>query len=555
MPDEKDVDVLIVGGGINGCGTFRDLCAQGVDCLLIEREDFCAGASAASSRLMHGGLKYLETGEFGLVRESLKERNRLLKNAPHYVSPLPTILPLRSRLSGIMPSIKRFFGLNSKMTDRGSLITRAGLLVYDIYGRRQRTMPFHRMLNRRALSEKVSHLDPGIISAGLYYEGQLSHAERLGLELVLDGEELNPGSTALNHASILGAKDGCVTYSDGEKTETVRPRVIVNAGGAWIDAVNRQLGIQSNLMGGSKGSHIVVDHPQLYRALNGHMIYFGTADGRVNLCYPFMGRVLIGATDIPIDDPDDASCDEEEVTYMLNAVRQIFPDFALEQGHIRYRFCGVRPLPRADGDIGLVTRDHSIAELELKENIPVLCLIGGKWTTFRSFSELTTQRVLEHLGKHRVRPTEDMPIGGGHDYPAAPNERSQWINQVAERSGLSKERVEVLLTRYGTKAERIARDCSGETMLSTLPDYSARELSSLCRSERVHTLADLLLRRTLLAMGGRLTSAVVGECSQVAGEALGWSEERRAAEAADFLSSRNASLPGTRDALTAEHVA
>ena len=532
MSESENIDVLIIGGGINGCGTFRDLCAQGIDCLLIERDDFCSGASAASSRLMHGGLKYLETGEFGLVRESLVERNRLLVNAGHYVTALPTIVPLRSRLAGILPSAKRFFRLKTKMTDRGSIITRAGLLLYDFYGRRHRTLPTHRMLDRKALDTRVRGLDRGIIAAGLYFEGQLSHAERLGLELILDGERLNPRSKALNHARIVESRGDAVTIREGDGLRTVRPRIIVNAGGAWIDAVNRDLGQASQMMGGSKGSHIVVDHPELAQALGGHMIYFGSADGRVNLCYPFQDRVLIGATDIPVSDPDGARCDADEVAYMLRSVAEIFPDITVTEAHVRYRFCGVRPLPRANGEIGLVTRDHSIAEITFGGAIPVLCLIGGKWTTFRAFSAQVADRVLMHLGRSRRTDTTGMAIGGGRNFPQDPAERRRWVAGVAAATGLAADRVDTLLSRYGTTAESIAKECAGETLLETLPDHSVEEFEALCRTERVGTLADLLLRRTLIAMSGRLTPEAVEECSRIAARALGWSEGRRRAEAA-----------------------
>ena len=166
MPEVEDFDVAIIGGGINGCGTFRDLCAQGVRCLLIEREDFCAGASAASSRLMHGGLKYFETGEFRLVRESATERNMLLATAPHVVTALPSIVPVRSWTGGILGSIARFLRIDARLNDRGFLITALGLGLYDAYGRRFRALPRHRMLTRAALRREMPDLDPGIVGAG-----------------------------------------------------------------------------------------------------------------------------------------------------------------------------------------------------------------------------------------------------------------------------------------------------------------------------------------------------------------------------------------------------
>tara|TARA_Y100000815_G_scaffold34678_1_gene28820 strand:+ start:10018 stop:11595 length:1578 start_codon:yes stop_codon:yes gene_type:complete len=510
MTEVRDIDVLILGGGINGCGTFRDLCAQGVDCLLLEREDFCAGASSASSRLMHGGLKYLETGEFRLVRESAEERNRLLRNAAHYVSPLPTILPLRSRFGGIVPSILRFFRLNAKMNDRGSLITWLGLSLYDFFGRNFRVMPNHKMLSRKRLDRTIAGLDEDITGAGLYYEGQISHAERLGLELILDGEQLNPGSRALNHVTVEGQENGVVTYVHDGGTQRIRPRLIVNAGGAWIDGVNESLGIPGKLMGGSKGGHLVVDNPELLAALDGHMVYFGTADGRVNLVYPFMGKVLVGSTDIKIDNPDDAVCDDEETNYLRAVVTEVFPDLPISEDQVLHRFSGVRPLPSAEGDIGLVTRDHSIAEKSLADGTPVLCLIGGKWTTFRGFSEQVSDKILTMLARPRLRSTEEMQIGGGKNYPS-PETRADWITQCANESGLPIERVGALLKRYGTRAAEIARDLGPDRPLAALPDYSVEELAWIIRNERVGTLDDLLRRRTTIEISGALTPAVRDE--------------------------------------------
>src|SRR5687768_2068935 len=141
MPEAEGFDVVILGGGINGCGTFRDLCAQGIRTLLLEREDFCAGASGASSRLMHGGLKYLETGEFRLVRESLTERNMLLATAPHVVEPLECLVPVRSTFGGVLGSAAKFLRMKAKLKDRGFLVTALGLRLYDLYGRSLRAMP------------------------------------------------------------------------------------------------------------------------------------------------------------------------------------------------------------------------------------------------------------------------------------------------------------------------------------------------------------------------------------------------------------------------------
>lgn len=535
MTKRCEIDVLIIGGGINGCGTFRDLSAQGIDCLLLERNDFCSGASASSSRLIHGGLKYLETGEFRLVRESAEERNRLLHNAPHYVSALPAIIPLRSRMGGIIPSVARFLGFNSKLTDRGTLITHIGLTLYDLYGRNFRAMPAHKMLSRSALDSLISNMDNSIIGAGLYYEGKMSHSERLGLELVLDGENLNPNSRALNHVTIEGIKDGLISYHTSEGRFEVRPRVIINATGAWIDQANAQIGINSSLMGGSKGAHIVIDNSALLSALCGHMIYFGSSDGRVNLLYPFEGHVLIGSTDIPISNPDDAICDEHETAYLCAVVREVFPDIPVTPDQIRYRFSGVRPLPRSDAAIGAVTRDHSIATFTACGGAPVFCLIGGKWTTFRKFSEEAADLALNQIGRSRRTTTENMTIGGGRDFPRNSQERTQWISNCAAATGLNIPRITSLLARYGTRASQIAPALLDETPLASLHDYSREEIEWITRNERVQSLGDIVRNRTLIALSGRLTRPVAEEIAELLANLLGWSSDRTEAEINQLL--------------------
>src|SRR5574339_1108901 len=149
LKENPNVSVLIIGGGINGIGTFRDLALNGVDVLLVERADFCSGASAASSHMAHGGIRYLENGEFRLVREAVQERNRMLQNASHLVRPLPTAIPIFKRLSGLLNAPLKFFGFLDKPAERGSLVIKIGLMLYDAYTSAQRTVPRHRFYSRR----------------------------------------------------------------------------------------------------------------------------------------------------------------------------------------------------------------------------------------------------------------------------------------------------------------------------------------------------------------------------------------------------------------------
>jgi glycerol-3-phosphate dehydrogenase len=515
--------VLIIGAGINGCGTFRDLCLQGVDCLLIDRTDVCSGASAAPSRLIHGGIKYLETNEFRLVRESAMERNRLMLNAPHYVKPLEVVFPAKSWFAGLQDAVLGYLGFKARIKERGALLIEIGLQIYDFYNRKVRALPDHRFLNKSALIEDFPAITREAVAAGSYYEGRVTHAERLGLELVLDGLAANEKSELGTYTEVMGQpKAGKLTLKDlitGESRE-VTADVVINAGGAWIDKVNAVLGISTQYMGGSKGSHLIVRHEGLMKAMNGRMMYFGCKDGRFNLLYPFFGNALVGSTDLPQPDADQARTTSEETDYLLNSVSEVFPDIKLTRDDVILTYCGVRPLPRANGkDIGDVSRDHSIARDVLPgTDVPVLSLIGGKWTTFRAFSEQSADAVLRLLGRQRKLSTVDLAIGGGRDYPKTDATR----NALAARIG------ENLFERYGTKATAV-HDFAITTQdkaLTSIPRYSSGEIIYICANENVRRLSDLLLRRTAITFEGLLTSEVIQETAMIAAKALGWDKTR-----------------------------
>jgi glycerol-3-phosphate dehydrogenase len=197
----KSPTVLIVGGGINGVGTFRDLALNGVDVLLVDRADFCSGASAASSHMAHGGIRYLENGEFRLVREAVQERNRLIENAPHLVRPLPTTIPIFKVFSGLLNAPLKFLGLLEKPSERGALVIKIGLIFYDAFTHTQKTVPSHRMVGRKKALAEFPGMNPAIKYAATYYDGSIISPERLSLELLLEGEAEGVHARALNYVS------------------------------------------------------------------------------------------------------------------------------------------------------------------------------------------------------------------------------------------------------------------------------------------------------------------------------------------------------------------
>lgn len=543
------ISVLIVGAGINGIGVFRDLALNGVDALLVERGDFCSGASAASSHMAHGGIRYLENGEFRLVREAVAERNRMIQNAPHLVEPLPTTVPMFKHFSGLLNAPLKFLGLLDKPSERGSVVIKIGLMFYDAFTGKTRVVPRHAFRGRAESLKLWPRLNPDVRATATYYDGSILNPERLALEVMLDGQA--DGGRALNYVSLVGGQGNAVTLRD-ELTGAVfdvQPKLVVNAAGPWIDAANGSLGLSTRFIGGTKGSHLVLDHPELRETIGDHEFFFENKDGRIVLIFPLYDRVIVGTSDIPIENPDDALCTDAEVDYFLEMIARVFPDIKVTRENIVFRFSGVRPLAHTGSakTTGQITRDHHIQVTEGEWTglgYPVYSLVGGKWTSFRAFAEQAADKALAFLGRTRQKSTRELPVGGGRNYPRTAEEQKRYLDGLAAWTGFPAERVRVLFERYGTRAEAAALSIARQSdqPLKSLPDFTRREVMFLCQQEQVVHLDDLLLRRTLLAMLGRLTRAAVEEMSDAAGESLGWDEGRKKTEAAralELLASRH----------------
>ncbi|MGG6894967.1 glycerol-3-phosphate dehydrogenase/oxidase [Rhizobium sp. BR 315] len=562
------IDVVIFGAGVNGAGLFRDLSAQGINCLILDKADFGSGTSAAPSRLIHGGLKYLETGEFRLVAQSALERNLLLKNAPHCVEALPTFVPIFSWMRGIPAALRTLVGSTTAPRSRGAVLIKIGLALYDFFGSRNRVMPRHRFLLKGRALKEMPHVTPQIVAGGIYYDAKISRPERLVYELVNDGLEANKGSLAANTTKLVSAAEGLLTFqrADGYAF-SVKPKLVVNAAGPWIDQVNAALGAPAHhLIGGTKGSHILLDHPELVRSLNGHMIYFEADDGRICLVYGYLGQALVGSTDIPCDDPDNVRCEEHEIDYFLDSVRSLLPSLRFERDQVTYSYSGIRPLPASDASSpGLISRDHSapIFEPQLGRPFPIISLVGGKWTTFRGFAEEVADTVLTRLQRSRKRSTERLAIGGGRDYPVGSHERTSWIRSMAAKTGVDASRADELLSRYGTTAAAILAhrsEYSDSQRISGAQRHSTLEIDWISRQELVVHLSDIVFRRTTMAIEGLLTIQGLREIGAIAAVALQWDAQRLSREIDDVVTSlakfhgqvlteegvRRAAIPATR---------
>jgi glycerol-3-phosphate dehydrogenase len=485
-------DVLILGGDVNGTGLLRELALQGVRCVLVDKDDFSAGASSKSSRMIHGGLRYLENAEFRLVSESVYERNRLLKYAPHYVKPLKTTIPIISWVAGMIKAPLIFFGMNLKVGGRGALIVKMGLTFYDILTCRLRQTPWNYLMGKRRSLREIPGLREDIVCTATYWDAWISQPERLCVEMALEACAEHPGCVALNYveAQKLGADTVALTDKLTGETFTLRPKTVVNATGAWVDFANKAMGIASRLMGGTKGSHLVIDNAGLYRALGDRMIYYEHTDGRICITFRFMDKVIMGSTDIRIQDPDDAACDDAEIAYMMATLHGVFPHIEVKRTDIVHIFCGVRPLMASgEGYTSKVSRSHFLAEHapDAARVFPVYSMVGGKLTTFRAFAEMAADRVLKQLGKPRAVSTADRA------YPDRP--------PIA----------------------------TGEP-LRTLPGYTVDEIRAIAQGELIAHLSDLVRRRSVITLLGQTTEAAATELAAIVGDILGWDDATRQSE-------------------------
>lgn len=413
--------VLILGAGINGAALARELVLNRVPVTVVDKGDIASGTSAYSSRLIHGGLRYLEYGEFDLVRESLEERDRLLQLAPDFVYPLRLFIPVNNRFGGWATQAARFLGLPggaAPSRGRGLYVVRAGLWMYDLFAQDKRLPAQSLHVPGESGAPNIS--SPEIRWLCAYSDAQIPQAERFVAALLEDSAQI---------ASEQGVPFQVLTYHEAVRvgdTVGVRPvgttasdfaasfsaAAIVNATGAWVDETLQRLRVPSAaLIGGSKGSHFVTFSSRLRTALRGGGLYTEAADGRPIFVLPLGRGVLVGTTDLPFSgDPADAVATEEELAYLLAAVNRLFPDLNLTRGDVALHYAGVRPLPRvAAGSPASITRRH-LWHWHQESNVPMVSLIGGKLTTCRAFAEQTARELLPKLGRNVAATSRQRPL-------------------------------------------------------------------------------------------------------------------------------------------------
>jgi glycerol-3-phosphate dehydrogenase len=552
-------DLIVVGAGINGAGIARDAAMRGLKVLLLDKGDISAGTTQWATRLIHGGLRYLEYYEVHLVRESLAEREKLLHIAPHLVKPLRFVVPIYER------------------SKRGPGMIRLGMIGYDVLSF-DKSVPNHKMLSREEALERYPGLNPdGLLGAATYYDGQVEYAERVAVENALSARE--HGATVITHAEVrhllfeeptnggLPRVSG-VEFEDklGGGVYKAHSAVTINVAGPWVDRVlsgagsfgiddapEGQAGEREQMIGGTKGSHLIVD--PFPGAPQDALYVEARADGRPYFIVPWNGRYLIGTTDFRYkEDLDYVSADDDEIDYLIDETNAVVPTANLTRDDVLFTYSGVRPLPfKPEGSESSITRSHVVYDhatgrsaaggrLTVEGAGPkaegLVSIVGGKLTTYRNLARQTVDVAYKKLGRSAPASTTDkVPLPGG----AVPD-FAAFSADFKANSGLTDELSERLLRLYGARAPEVLEEAGDDPSLrvSLSPDPAVEtglmgcEVLYAFRREMAETLADALLRRTMAGLGPNVALDVDEAAAKVATDHLGWTEERAREEVEDF---------------------
>ncbi len=526
-------DVVVIGGGVNGVAIARECARAGARTLVLEQNDFASGTTSRATRIIHGGLRYLEHGELGLVRESLRERERLLRERPHLVRPLRFVLAMRG---------EQHHGLL-----RSGMAIRAGLWLYARLGGRSSDP------SAAGIRELEAALDQGARwSTFSYDDGQCEFPERLVAEWLTEAVEA--GAVARNHTRLLEVerRNGRVA---GVRARDLRSGAefsvstgwVVNATGPWVDGVLTSAGVvhEKPLIGGVRGSHIVLRR----RCCTANAaVYSEAADGRPVFVIPWNGMTLVGTTEVPDrGDPEQVRPAAEEIAYLLKTYNALFPARAASNGEVAYAFAGIRPLPFVDDlEPSSITRRHLLYGHELDGAAGMISVVGGKLTTAGK------------VGRECARALK-LPVGEPESVMvAAPPANGievtlrQWARQVAMVAGIGEASAAAIAAWHGRCALHIARMAGRDERLRkplcAHSEHLVAEAAHAIAREHAMTAADVLLRRVPVALGGCWSEECGRTAVQRIAAAMGRSEARRELELENLERERSAFLITRPDA-------
>ena len=505
---------------MTGTGIAVDAAARGLSVALIERGDFASGTSSKSSKMVHGGLRYLQQNEFGLVYENLHERQRLLRNAPHLVSPLPFLIPL--------------FGKDGMVSKTVARAYKTALWLYDLTGG-WRIDKRHRNIDRREVVEHFPNLDVSALVAGFVYYDARGDDARVALTLAKTAAD--HGAVVANYAEatrFLHDASGRVTGAivtprapgEAEVSFEVSARVVVNAAGVWADEVSwLEEGVTEQTISPAKGVHISVPSERLPCDIAA--VIPVPKDKRSIFVVPWYESpyTFLGTTDTAYDGPiDDPRCEAEDVDYLLDAINAL-TSAQLTRGDVTGVWAGLRPLikPAAGKKVSARTADLSRRHKVETSAEGVVLVTGGKWTTYRKMAEDAVDEVGRQLPGTAKCPTKTLPLHGspGKKTVAVPGVSDTLASHLANRYGTDAPAVAALITADATLAQPIA---------ASLP-YIGAEVVWAVRNEMAMSLEDVLSRRTRAHIqNARSTVEATGRVADVMAAELGWDATLRDAQ-------------------------
>ncbi|HEU4786542.1 MAG TPA: glycerol-3-phosphate dehydrogenase/oxidase [Gemmatimonadaceae bacterium] len=479
MLGSRTFDLLVVGGGITGCGIAREAALRGLSVALVEQDDFASGTSSRSSRLVHGGVRYLEHGHLNLVFESSRERRQLLEIAPHLVHPLEFVWPVYS-------------GARISLWKLG-----AGLLLYDALSLFRNVARHHRLTPAEVLEKEPALEAAELVGGALYYDAATNDA-RLTLANAIGA--LEAGAVVLNHAAVTdllmdGGRIAGATIQDRLAGSAVRVRasVVVNATGPWSDDVRSLETPGVPTVRGSKGSHIAVPRERVGN--RNALTLLSPVDGRVLFALPAGANAIIGTTETDTTaPPGEVRASNEDVQYLLAAANAFFPAARLQPDDVVSAWAGIRPLlPIADDSAGAVTREHAISI----SAHGLVSIVGGKLTTYRVMARDVVAAVLRVLRGRRVRlKPSAQPLPGGAI--ASVDELVEEVARATSDGVLANHLATSFGSRWRDVWEEIERPSGRDRVVDNLP-YTVGELRYSLQHEMAYTLGDVLIRRTHIA--------------------------------------------------------
>ena len=517
--DAKPFDLIVIGAGINGVAIARDAAMRGLRVLVVDKGDIASGTTSWSTRLIHGGLRYLEHFEVRLVRESLRERERLLRVAPHLVRPLGFLIPIYDE------------------DRRGPALVRVGMLAYDALSF-DKSLPRHRMLTRDAALERDPGLAAdGLLAAAFYHDAQSEFPERLAVEIALSAHDNGAHVLTYHRVERLLVEDGRVAGAQlrDERTgaaTTARAAVTINVAGPWVDEVLDTAPPQPRLIGGTKGTHIVVERfPGAPRSA----LYVEAGDGRPYFIVPWNQLFLIGTTDTRYEENlDRVEPTDDEIAYLIAETNRVIPSAGLSEASVLYSYAGVRPLPHAPaGAEGAITRDHVIHD-HAPDFEGLISIVGGKLTTHRALAEQAVDRAFEKLGRPAPPArTAELALPGGTNA-----DLDAYGHEFVATSGLPEPVARRVLRLYGARAEDVLALAREEPALADVFDTATlaigAEVVYALRTELATTLQDILLRRTMVALGPDAGLGADRAAAPIAAREAGWDDTRAEAEVRAF---------------------